>query len=104
MEIGDLIQCVDRALDEFGSSAKQSVYVMLTLRKNITYEQAVMEPEILVQTLQEVFDDSSEIVKRAIILQVIQMFGFKKSVSSYDMVGIMKLALRRMSGISTNLN
>ncbi len=62
-----------------------------------------MEPMILAQALQEVFDDSSEIVKRAIILQIIQTFGFKKSVSSYDMVGIMQLAIRRMSGIATNL-
>ena|ERR1700730_17009164 len=101
METYDLIKCVDRALDEYGSSAKQAVYLTLSLKKSTSFEEVVLhDPALLVQVLHDVFDESSEIVKRSIIGQIKEVFGLKKPCSAYQLEGALEIASRRLSGFS----
>jgi hypothetical protein len=102
METYDLIKCIDMALDEYGSSAKQAFYLTFMLKKSAPIEEVIMtDPGLLVQTLRDVFDDSSEIVKRSIISQIKEVFGLKKPVSAYELEDALSIATRRLSGVST---
>jgi len=101
METYDLIQCVDRALDEYGTSAKQAFYLTLSLKKSAPFEEVVLnDPGLLVQVLRDVFDDSSEIVKRSIISEIKQVFGLKKPCSAYELEDALGVACRRLSGVT----
>jgi hypothetical protein len=101
METYDLIKCVDRALDGYGSSAKQAVYLTLSLKKSSPFEEVVLhDPALLVQALHDVFDDSSEIVKRSIIAEIKEVFGLKKPCSAYQLEDAIGVACRRLSGVS----
>ncbi len=100
METYDLIKCVDKALDEYGTSAKQAFYLTFTLKKSAPIEEVILsDPGLLVQTLRDVFDDSSEIVKRSIIGQIKEVFGLKKPVSAYELEEALGIARKRLSGV-----
>jgi hypothetical protein len=81
-QICELAQCVDKGLDEFGTSAKRAVHLILSLRTKRPFEQAVMDPAAMSQALQEVFDDSSEVVKRTIVSEISKSFPLPISPSS----------------------
>jgi hypothetical protein len=101
METYDLIKCVDRALDEYGSSAKQAVYLTLSLKKSASFEEVVLhDPAMLVAVLHDVFDESSEIVKRSIIAEIKAVFGLKKPCNAYQLEDALGVAFRRLSGVS----
>ncbi len=95
-----MIQCIDKGLDEYGSSAKQAVYLMLSLKMSAPFEEVVLqEPGLLVQALQDVFSSSSEIVKRSIIKEIKKVFGLKKASSSYELEEALGIACKRISGV-----
>lgn len=98
METYDLLQCIDRVLDEFGSSAKQAVYLNLALRKGIPHESMLDNPGALTMTLQEVFDESSSIVKRAIVREISSVFGIDIKVDPSEFEESIELACRQISG------
>jgi hypothetical protein len=99
METNDLIQCIDKGLDEYGSNAKQAVHLILSLRK-VQYEEITGNPEALEQTLQEVFDDSSEIVKRTIAREIKKVFGLKDLSSSNDLGEVLDAAIKCIAGVT----
>jgi len=98
METYDLLQCIDRVLDEFGSSAKQAVYLNLALRKGIPYESIVKDPGALTITLQEVFDESSKVVKRAIAKEIMSVFDLGRTADSSKFEETFELARRQIPG------
>jgi hypothetical protein len=102
METCDLIQCIDKGLDAYGSNAKQAVYLILTLRKGIPYEELTSNPAALDQSLQEVFDDSSAIVKRTIAREIKKVFGLKNISNSNDLAEVLDAAIKCISGISVS--
>jgi len=99
METYDLIRCIDKGLDEYGSNAKQAVYLILMARKGIPYEEVTRNPDALEQCLQEVFDDSSAIVKRTIAREIKKVFGLNIS-NSNDLAEVLEAAIKCISGIS----
>ena len=98
METYDLLQCIDRVLDEFGSSAKQAVYLNLALRKGIPHESMLDNPSALTTTLQEVFDESSSVVKRAIVREIRSVFGLNLAIDPQQFEQSIELACRELSG------
>jgi len=98
METYDLLQCIDRALDGFGSSAKQAVYLNLSIRKGIPYESIVNDPLAFTLTLQEVFDESSKVVKRAIAREITSVFNLGISKDSDRLEETFELARKQISG------
>ena len=104
METNDLIQCIDKGLDIYGSNAKQAVYLILTMRNGISYEEVTANPDALEQSLQEVFDDSSEVVKRTIAREIRKVFGLKNVRNSNDLGEVLEAAIRCISGISVSEN
>ena len=100
METNDLIQCIDKGLDEYGSNAKQAVYLVLSSRKGVAYEEVTGNPEALEQSLQEVFDDSSEIVKRTIAREIKKVFGLKDLSNPNDLGEVLNAAIKCISGVT----
>jgi hypothetical protein len=100
METYDLLQCIDKGLDAYGSNAKQAVYLVLSLRKGISYEEVTANPGALEQSLQEVFDDSSAIVKRTIAREIKKVFGLKNISNPNDLAEVLDAAIKCISGIS----
>jgi len=98
METYDLLQCIDRVLDEFGSSAKQAVYLNLALRKGIPHEAMLENPEAFASTLQEVFDESSNVVKRAISREIKSTLGIDALLDPQYFEETIELACRGITG------
>jgi len=98
MESYDLLQCIDKVLDEFGSSAKQAVYLNLSLRKGIPHESMLDNPAELTTTLQEVFDDSSNVVMIAIVKEIKSTFGVDVKADPTEFEESIELAHRQISG------
>jgi hypothetical protein len=98
MESYDLLQCIDRVLDGFGSSAKQAVYLNLAIRKGIPHESMLEHPDALTATLQEVFDESSYVVKRAIVREIQSVFDLDIAVDPKRFEESIELAFNQIPG------
>jgi hypothetical protein len=98
MESYDLLKCIERVLDDFGSNARQSVYLNLVLRKGVPYESVLENPTIFTTVLREVFDESSVVVERAIVNEISHTFGLHLRSSSSAFEESIELACKQISG------
>jgi hypothetical protein len=101
MEMYDLLQCVDRALDKFGSNTKQATYWTLMTKEGISSDRIVFNPAALSRILAEIFgEDGSKIVEKAIIKEIKKVFDLENSSSHYSLTDALEIACRDMPGIS----
>jgi hypothetical protein len=101
MEMYDLLQCVDRALDKFGSNTKQATYWTLMTKEGISSERIVANPEALSRILAEIFGvDGSKIVEKAIVKEIKKTFEFENPSSFYTLNDAFDIACGEMPGIS----
>ncbi len=100
MEMYDLLQCVDRALDQFGSNAKQSMYWALMAKEGVSSETIATKPEAFVRTLREVFGaEGSKVVERTIIEEIKDTFDLEKPSSSYTILEALDIAKRSITEV-----
>ncbi len=105
MEMYDLLQCVDRALDQFGSNAKQATYWALMTKEGISSDRIVSSPEALSRILAEIFgDDGSKIVEKTIVKEIKKVFSLESPSSSYKLDEALEGARREMTGISETIS
>jgi hypothetical protein len=100
MEICDLLQCVDRALDSYGSNAKQAIYWTLASKEKISSDKILSNPEAFVRALKEVFGESDyPVVKKTIIEEIKKVFdGLDSPSSSYTMSEAFEAVERSITG------
>jgi hypothetical protein len=104
MEMYDLLQCVDRALDKFGSNTKQATYWTLMTKEGISSDRIVFNPEALSRILEEIFgQDGSKIVEKAIIKEIKQVFGLENPSSYYSLHEALQIACQDMPGMSETI-
>lgn len=104
MEIYDLLQCVDRALDKFGSNTKQATYWTLMTKEGISSDRVVSNPEALSRILQEIFGvDGSKIVEKAIVKEIKKTFTLENPSSSYNLDSAFDIACQEIPGISISV-
>jgi len=104
MEMYDLLQCVDRALDKFGSNTKQATYWALMTKEGISSDSIVSNPEALSRILAEIFgEDSSKIVEKTIIKEIKKVFSLENPSSYYSLDDALEIARRDMPGISETI-
>jgi len=104
MEMYDLLQCVDRALDKFGSNTKQATYWALMTKEGISSDRIVANPEALSRILLDIFgDDGSKIVERAIVKEIKKTFDLKNPSSNYNLMDALDIASRDMPGIQISV-
>jgi hypothetical protein len=105
MELYDLLQCVDRALDKFGSNTKQATYWTLMTKEGISSERIVSNPEALYRILAEIFgEDGSKIVEKAIVKEIKKTFDLENPSSYYTLNDALEIACRDMPGISETIS
>jgi hypothetical protein len=105
MELYDLLQCVDRALDKFGSNTKQATYWTLMTKEGISSDRIVSNPDALSRILAEIFgEDGSKIVEKAIIKEIKKVFDLENPSSYYSLTDAFEIACRDMPGISQTIS
>jgi hypothetical protein len=77
LEEYDLLQCIDRGLEAFGSHVKQTIYWRISMRHGSLHNGIAADPKVFVTTLREMFGDSSIGVEDAIIRQLEETFILK---------------------------
>jgi hypothetical protein len=105
MEMYDLLQCVDRALDKFGSNTKQATYWTLMTKEGISSDRIVANPEALSRILQEIFGfDGSKIVEKAIVKEIKKSFNLENPSSYYNLGDALQTACEDMPGMSQTIS
>jgi hypothetical protein len=104
MELYDLLQCVDRALDKFGSNTKQATYWTLMTKEGISSDRIVTNPDALVRILEEIFGvDGSKIVEKAIVKEIKKTFTLENPSSYYNLNAAFDTACQEIPGISISV-
>lgn len=79
MEEYDLLQCIDRALDEFGSSTKNTIFWRMTVLHNSNRSEVISDPRIFVGVIEELLGNSAPAIKKAIIREIRKKFDLSMS-------------------------
>jgi hypothetical protein len=86
MEMYDLLQCIDRGLDVFGTNMKQAVYWTLMSKEAISSDRILSNPESFVRALKEIFGSGYPLAERSIVKEMKKTFGFNMSSGSYNIL------------------
>ena len=92
MEEYDLLQCIDKGLEPFGSNVKQSIYWKMSILHNFSRNEVIENPEFLSNVIRETLGDSSEAVEESIIMEIREKFSIpeEESQSVVDAIGSAK--------------
>jgi len=74
LEEYDLLQCIDRGMERFGSYLKQTIYWRMTILYGSQREAVITNPEIFAKTIEEISDGSSVKIERSIIREIRKVF------------------------------
>ena len=75
MEEYDLIQCIDKALDGYGSSVKNAIFWRMTMfHKSSRNEATISDPAILSRVINEAFGSSAKGIEASIISEINKKF------------------------------
>jgi hypothetical protein len=103
MEMYDLLQCIERALDKFGSNAKQATYWALMTKEGVSWENILTNPDPLMRVLSEIFGaEGSSLVERQIVKEIKRDFSLQNAASTYTISDALEIARKSMTGISEN--
>ena len=75
MEEYDLLQCVDKGLDPFGSNVKQSIYWKMSILHNYSRNEIIENPDLLQKVIRETLNDNAISVEESITRQIRIEFG-----------------------------
>ena len=103
MEMYDLLQCVDRGLDAFGTNMKQAVYWALMSKEAISSDRILSNPEAFVRALKEIFGAGYPLAERSIIREMKKTFELKKPSSSYSILEAFDLVSKDITEISESV-
>jgi hypothetical protein len=98
MEVYDLLQCVDRGLDAFGSNMKQATYWTLMSKEAISSDKILTNPEAFVRALKEIFGSGYALAQRAIVKEIKKTFDLP--TSSYDIIEAFDIASKTITVVS----
>ena len=70
MEEYDLLQCVDKGLDPFGTNVKQSIYWKMSILHNYSRNEVIENPDLLLSVIRETLSDSAISVEESITRQI----------------------------------
>jgi hypothetical protein len=90
MEEYDLLQCIEKGLEQFGTHVKQSIYWKMSILHNYSRTELVENPEILASVIRETLSDSSAAVEESITREIRMKFNLP-----YDEAQTMEDAISR---------
>jgi hypothetical protein len=100
MEKYDLLHCIDKGLEPFGSNVKQSIFWKLSVLHNFSREDVTENPEHLVEIIRETLGDSAVEVEKSIIHEIRTCF----EIVSEDSTGLteaIRAAKRQIIDVSS---
>jgi hypothetical protein len=74
MEEFDLLQCIDKGLDQFGTNVKQSIYWKMSILHNYTRNEIIENPDLFLKVIRETLSDSAISVEESIARQIRMKF------------------------------
>ncbi|MDG6994305.1 MAG: hypothetical protein JRN52_00160 [Nitrososphaerota archaeon] len=74
MEEYDILRCIDRALDAFGSSVKNAIFWRMSTLHNSASSEVISDPAVFVGVVEEICNGSSFQVEASIIKEIRQVF------------------------------
>ena len=75
MEEYDLLQCIDKALDSFGSLVKNAIFLKLTMQHNSGRSEVLSDPNMFAKDINETFGSSARGIEMAIIGELKKKFS-----------------------------
>jgi len=91
-----VLECVDRALDEYGEGAKSAFCANLRDTFGFARQELVFNPEGFEQSLENTFSTGSTFYERSITREIANRFNLKLK-DQFDMVGAIVLAKEILS-------
>jgi hypothetical protein len=71
----DLLRCIDKGLENFGKSVKQTIYWKISILYGSPQEAIISNPAILVEVIRNTFRDSAIGVEKFLINEIVSSFG-----------------------------
>jgi hypothetical protein len=96
VDLGDMLQCVQKGLDVFGVNVKDATYFALEANDNLTPWEILEFPEAFIRALKEVFGPGYVIAERSVIKEMQKMFEMTLPASSYSMSEAFNIARRQI--------
>lgn len=78
MEEHDLLGCIDKALDSFGPTVRQTVFWKMIILHNKSGAEVITDPDVFVQVLNETFSDSSAKIQESIVREIRKTFDLQE--------------------------
>ena len=101
MEEYDLLQCIEKGLEPFGSHVKQSIYWKMSIVHNYSRNEVIENPELLASVIRETLSDSSPAVEESIAREIRQKFDLSIK-ESQNMVEAVVNAKSMIIGVYTS--
>jgi hypothetical protein len=77
MEEYDLLQCIEKGLEPFGTHVKQSIFWKMSILHNYSRSEISDNPEILLSVIRETLSDSSPAVEDSIAQEIRSKFNLQ---------------------------
>ena len=71
----DLLECIDRGLEKFGRSVKQTIYWKISILYGTPQETIISNPSVFVQLLRNTFRDSAVGIEKVLLNEIVSRFG-----------------------------
>jgi len=98
MEEYDLLQCIDKGLEPFGSHVKQSIFWKMSILHNYSRQEVIDNPELLVSVIRETLGDSSSAVEESVVNEITRKFDLSRR-EQLTMIEAISEAKRQLVGI-----
>ena len=82
MEEYDLLQCIDKGLEPFGSNIKQSIYWKMSILHNYSKSEIVENPQLLLNVIKDTLSDTSLVIEKSIAEEIRKVFNLSEEESS----------------------
>ncbi|MGI0091454.1 MAG: hypothetical protein ACREBS_07075 [Nitrososphaerales archaeon] len=74
MEEYDVLRCIDKGLEPFGSHVKQTIFWRMAILHDSTQSRVIANPGILSIVLHELLGDSASGIEKSIIKEIRRVF------------------------------
>jgi hypothetical protein len=98
MEEYDLLQCIEKGLEPFGSHVKQSIFWKMSILHNYSRNEVIDNPNLLASVIRETLGDSFLAVEESIANEIARKFDLaaKTQLSMSEAISEAKRQLVRV--------
>ena len=98
MEEYDLLQCIEKGLEPFGSHVKQSIFWKMSILHNYSRNEVIDNPNLLASVIRDTLGDSSPAVEESIANEITRKFDIS-SKTQLSMSEAISEAKRQLVGV-----